>query len=161
MARTGVPTMKIWRPWIEHIRTDSLVLDHITRVHLLDWPVRLYVHNIPRADADRFLHNHPRPFISVVLHGGYVERTCVDRHASETLRDVGRPFGRRGSRFNVMSVERFHRIVHVEPNTWTLFVGRCRKEAGGWGFLAPETRHVIPQELWVNHPDRPRAAVVD
>lgn len=144
--------MKIWRPWVERI-TDGSPDPHIWRLHLVDWPFRFYLHHIVRADHDRFLHNHPRPFISVVFWGGYVEKTCVNRDAPEQPRSYGPRF--RGARwFNRMAVERFHRIVWVEPNTWTLLLGRYRKEPSDWGFLVPLTRDIVPQTEWVNHPDR-------
>ena len=138
----------MWRPWVERINDGSPEV-HIWRLHLVDWPFRFYLHHIRRADNDRFLHNHPRPFISLVLTGGYVEQTCSDQDAPGTYRNLGRG----GKRFNIMSTKRFHKIVYVEPNTFTLLLGRYRKEPSDWGFLTP-TREIIPAEEWVDHPHR-------
>jgi hypothetical protein len=87
---------------------------------------RLMLHQIHRADADPHPHNHPwRTARFLILSGGYVEERLVD--GAMTLR-VLTP-----GDWNEIDATTFHRVKHVEPNTWTLgIVGeRCQD----WGFL--------------------------
>lgn len=95
--------------------------------------VTVYLHRFLRPDEERWLHDHPwRWSAGLVLSGGYVEERlshwdpavgyCV------AIREV------RPGRLNVLGAGAFHRVAHVRPGTWTLFVTgrRCK----GWGFLS-------------------------
>lgn len=138
----------MWKPWIERITDGYSDRCHIWRLHLIDWPFRLYLHNIQRPDSDRELHNHPRPFISFILWGSYLER-CQEHPREAPYLQV-----RERLHFNVMPVTRFHRITEVEKNTWTILLGRYRKESVDWGFLQMDGT-LVPHEQWTarNEPD--------
>lgn len=88
----------------------------------------LYVHHIFAPDPGRHVHNHPWPGVAFVLWGGYLEE----------IRDLRNPFRRkwrsvRRGTVNYLPADKYHSIVSVKPNTWTVLVGgrRWRK----WGFL--------------------------
>ncbi|HVT78343.1 MAG TPA: hypothetical protein VHD87_15005 [Acidimicrobiales bacterium] len=90
--------------------------------------IGLQVHKICRPDNDRHLHNHPRPFVALVLRGGYDEER-LDRAGAVRVRRV-----RRG---NVMRLAGYHRItrLHRTP-TWTLVVVGAKRDT--WGFLTED-----------------------
>lgn len=86
---------------------------------------RVMLHRIHRKDADPWPHNHPwRDARFLVLSGGYTEERDG---ATRVLRpgDV-----------NALTAETFHRVTHVEPNTWTL--GLIGERVQDWGFRVDE-----------------------
>lgn len=95
----------------------------------------LMLHWIEKPDPQPDPHDHPVPFLSIVLRGGYVE----EREAARpTRRSVGRwPNGRwfevrRVRWLNLIRSRDVHRIISVEPGTLTLCIaGPKRRE---WGF---------------------------
>ncbi len=107
------------------------ILDHAnnTDVYLRRWYLihtpwfGVYVHNILRPDGDRDMHDHPWPFISIILKGWYLEEI---------------PTGKR--LWKIASVHKMlatgtHRIVQLAPNTWSLIlVGKRQRQ---WGFHTP------------------------
>lgn len=89
-----------------------------------------FIHKIYRSDEDRFMHDHPWPFVTVILKNGYREeipgRTrlitapAIVKHSATDL----------------------HRLHLLEGNpTWSIFLHgrRCRE----WGFQTDEG--------WVHH----------
>lgn len=98
--------------------------------------IAIRVHHIADIDHDTALHDHPWNFISLVLRGGYIETRPVTiapcfmpkvpgvEDAIMTFRDAGSIAFRRAT-------DR-HRIVHVKPDTWTLFI--TFKKLQWWGF---------------------------
>lgn len=89
------------------------------------------IHRILREDHDRHLHDHPFGFTSYIVRGGYTE---------ETERGVVRYT--RGAVLR-RAATHAHRLLHVEPNTWTLVVtGPLIRD---WGFWTAEG--------WVAHRD--------
>lgn len=113
---------------------------YLSRVRILETPwFGVFLHAIRRPDTDRHLHNHPWPFFSIILRGGYREKRKVGIN------------GQRWTEFEAPCVNRcgvtdFHAIesLHRTP-TWTLmFVGRRRQDWGyatPWGFVPHETYH--------------------
>jgi len=104
---------------------------YLERYYLLlrerpDWfPCNLFLHHIRASDVEE-LHDHPWPWASLVLRGGYWEYTPTGKHWR-------RPFS-----FLARSATSLHRI-ELDPEraggpTWTLFlVGPRVRE---WGFVA-------------------------
>lgn len=87
---------------------------------------RLMLHQIHRADADPYMHNHPwRTARFLILSGGYVEERLVD---GEIVARAIAP-----GEWNEIDANTFHRVRTVWPDTWTLGVvgERCQD----WGFL--------------------------
>lgn len=95
---------------------------------VFDWTA--YLHRFVREDSERWLHDHPwRLAVSVVLAGGYLEERwrwlCPQVGLVTEVCCV--TWG------NILRGRDFHRIIHVLPGTWTLFLhGRRAKE---WGFV--------------------------
>lgn len=91
----------------------------------------VYLHHIWREDRDDFPHDHPWPFVGIVLTGGYVEDVYADpgRHRLSQVREVIR------RRWSVRRVPRgeAHRITSIRPGTRTLVLrGRHHGEWGFW-----------------------------
>lgn len=105
-----------WR-WRDIITPGSADL-YLRRLYILRAWCGAMLHWIHRPDSDRWLHDHPWCFFSIVLRGGYVE---------ETPRGV-----RRVRWFNCNRSTDLHRILSVEPGTITLvFTG---PKVRSWGF---------------------------
>lgn len=95
--------------------------------------LQIRVHHIQLADIGRDMHDHPWPFRTFVLRGGYLEKR-------ETTGSALRLAGHTA----VMGRGEFHRIAKVSPGgAWTLFVTRGPRK--GWGFKQPSGA-VIPHE---------------
>jgi hypothetical protein len=98
-----------------------------------------YLHWIFTPDLDQDPHDHPWPFWTIVLRGGYdecrwkIRPCCVQgslEHAEFSIH--------RWKRFSIHKVDmdEAHQIFSIKPNTTTLvFVGRRRRE---WGFYTPD-----------------------
>lgn len=85
---------------------------------------RLVIHKFMRSDIDG-LHDHPWPFETYILSGGYWEHTKAGR------------FWREPGYHGRATANYFHRLEldheKAEEDTWTLFMmGRKEKD---WGFL--------------------------
>jgi hypothetical protein len=93
----------------------------------------LYLHRLHAPDPDRDLHNHPWRATSLILWGGYTELVTHTRAPDpETRLTLAERMHLTGD-LNRIRTSAYHRIVKVEPNTWTLvFAGRRFRR---WGFL--------------------------
>ena len=117
----------------------------------LDLPLfGVYVHDIEQPDPGLDLHDHPWPFVTIVVRGGYSEEYAHTRDASawagiaEELDESHGPAGlhprglvrtwRRGSIHRIRMTEA-HRIIVADPGTRTILL-RGRKTRG-WGFYLP------------------------
>lgn len=126
----------------------------------------VYLHKLDAPDPGTDLHDHPWPFVSIILRGGYVEQTWATatavlraRWATGAVGMAIRPddqfrgryvhhsargrWSRRyrkwpDTRINAMGLGRVHRIVSVEPDTWSLVLcGPKRTDRpanASWGF---------------------------
>lgn len=92
------------------------------------------IHRFIDLDGDRTLHNHPWSAFSVVLAGSYVEAVLVglcpfsgwiEKNIKVRL-------------FNYVPAKKFHQIVDIKPNTWTLFIHK-KRSGRGWGFFEKMT----------------------
>lgn len=97
------------------------------------------VHRIARPDNDRHFHDHPWPWASLVLRGGYIELLpasadpCFNQALGE---EYSIPKWRGTGSLVLRHATDRHRISSVLPNTYTLFIiGRKRQS---WGFFTPE-----------------------
>lgn len=99
----------------------------------------IYLHKIATPDKDRDLHDHPWPFLSIVLRGGYDERIGVDTtEAAIAERPPHTVMVRR--RWLSAAFRRStdaHRItrLHRTP-TWTLVLVGPRRRS--WGFYTAD-----------------------
>ena len=117
---------------LEKLGRKRVILDrvsdepYLTRYYLFlkdreNFPFNIFLHNFHKGDPDD-LHDHPWPYFTLILRGGYWEHTPEGR------------FWRGPGHFRVCSSTSLHRI-ELEPNIdcWTLFVpGLHRRE---WGFI--------------------------
>lgn len=109
-------------------KADPLLIRYIL-IRFPRWGV--YLHKLCRSDYDRALHDHPWPFISIILKGSYVEvhdqttdgRTTYEPH-------------HRGD-ILIRPAEWRHRFILDDTTpTWTLvIVGRRARK---WGFFLPD-----------------------
>lgn len=117
------------------------------------------LHHIVREDRDRHCHDHPWDFFSLVLQNSYVEaRPLLQEglwdgpdNGDETALQEKCTFTRRG--FLSLGFRRAldrHKIVAVEPDTWTLFITGPYKNQ--WGFYTPEGK--VPYRLYLGLPPR-------
>lgn len=91
----------------------------------------VYLHHFTRSDHDRALHDHPWPFVAIILLGGYTEmhdqtldgERTIERHQPGAV--LVRP------------AEWRHRVILDQGTTsWSLvFVGRRQRK---WGFHVPQ-----------------------
>lgn len=83
------------------------------------------IHRIYKADEDKHLHNHPWNFTSILLAGGYYERT------PDKLRL------KLSGAINRYDRNKYHKIdtIYVGPVTTLCFMGPRTKEADDWGYL--------------------------
>lgn len=120
-------------PDYSHPETDD---DYLTRIRLIQTPwFGIYLHKIETPDPRPTLHDHPWPFWSFVLWGGYDEmrrdshavKLDAKRHDGtmyDSLYAYHHPVPRWS--WNTMPLDSLHWIsrIHRTP-TWTLvFVGR-------------------------------------
>lgn len=122
-AESGVPDrewLRFSRRWME--RYGMRPNRYIRRFYLYrSRGFGAYLHNILLPDPDNY-HTHPGGFFAMTLAGGYWEE---DVTGTRTWRGPWSPRWR--------SATDPHRIVGVEPGTWTLFVHFSWKRQ--WGFL--------------------------
>lgn len=100
--------------------------DYMWRLRILQTPFfGVYLHKLGGPDDRAILHDHPWPFVSFVLKGGYTEFVPGPYYA--TSRYIKRI---NVKRFN----NSYHWIAELDRTpTWTLvFVGRRRRV---WGYL--------------------------
>jgi len=118
--------------WLDSLGRKRVIMDryenepYLTRYYLFlkdrKWfPFNVFLHNFHKGDLDD-LHDHPWPYFTFILSGGYWETTVEGR------------FWRGPGHFRFCSPRSLHRI-ELEPNTnvWTLFIpGPHIRE---WGFI--------------------------
>lgn len=89
------------------------------------------VHHILRSDNDRHFHDHPWPFVTIILRGGYFEQRPVLDAAGRVVRVVERWHGPGSVLFR--RAQDWHKLRLPEGATaWTLFVTGPHRQ--GWGF---------------------------
>ena len=95
------------------------------------FPFNIFLHKFLKSDPDD-VHDHPWPYATLILRGGYYEWGPV-------FDTVGRKIGevqhwRKPGHFRTCSANSFHRI-ELDPNVtcWTLFMPGPKQR--DWGFL--------------------------
>lgn len=89
----------------------------------------VYLHQLCRSDYDRALHDHPWPFVAIMLRRGYTEMhdQTVDGSIVSEFRKPGTVLLR--------PAEWRHRVVIGDKPAWSLvIVGRHVRR---WGFFLP------------------------
>lgn len=100
---------------------------YLTRWRLLQTPwFSIFLHRINLPDSDRYPHDHPWDFWSLILQGGYVEHVVTG--------GVTRRFHWRRWSWHKMPTDWFHKIQLLDRRpTWSLVLTGRRKRV--WGFL--------------------------
>lgn len=113
-------------------RADGVA--YLDRIRLVQTPwFGVYLHRFDAPDPGMDLHDHPWPFVTMVLSGGYTEVRCDSRWASPGNRPGGCLQHRRRFRPKVMRLTEAHTIVELDrlPTRSLVIVGRRQRE---WGF---------------------------
>ena len=111
-----------WGVWLWTEVKEGAEL-YLTRFHLLKAPRwSVYLHWIHKPDPypGTALHDHPVPFLSIVLRGGYTEERPDGRHLRRW--------------FNLLRCNDRHRIISVRPGTLTLCLAGAPRTDRPWGF---------------------------
>lgn len=99
---------------------------------------RAVIHRFWKSDHEcDGLHDHPWPYLTIVLRGGYIEHRL-----NKPPRTV------RAGQFIFARAKHLHRIELLDEgqDTWTLFImgPRIRK----WGFVVGEPMQWVPWKTW-------------
>lgn len=106
--------------------------------------LNIYLHHFLRSDDDRALHDHPWPFISMVLKGGYWEHRQERLITTRSYRQSGTVAFRRSNTAHRVELERDDYGVFGFPKpfpkkerpAWTLILTGPRMRR--WGFYCPK-----------------------
>ncbi|MFJ1257876.1 hypothetical protein [Cupriavidus sp. CuC1] len=103
------------------------------------------IHHILRSDDDRAFHDHPWPYVTVILRGGYTEVTPV-YDASGLYQGEARKWHGPGS-ILFRRAKSWHRLEVPEGKTaWTLFItGKYQQR---WGFMPNPAGKVYYQDYF-------------
>lgn len=121
---------------------DDLTKDYLVRLRILQTPwFGIMLHRMYTPDTRAVLHDHPWPFVSFILRGGYTEYVPGPGASSpESLSPYAVP-----RKINRINIKRFNNSYHWIAEldrvpTWTLvFTGRRRRV---WGYLERDGRFV-------------------
>lgn len=108
---------------------------HFRRYRLMSTPwFNLYVHNIRKSDEDKYPHDHPWDFKSLILSGSYQETMTLSPHnnyGDDTYTVKYHP-----GELAEHKAEDTHKITLLTPEVWTLVLttGRARI----WGYQTPK-----------------------
>ena len=95
------------------------------------FPFNIFLHKFLKSDPDD-VHDHPWPFATVILRGGYWEWRPQFNHLGEKTGEIAKWCGP-GS-FRTAQATTYHRI-ELDPDItcWTLFMPGAKQR--DWGFL--------------------------
>lgn len=130
-----------------HVRVITTPNDqspYLVRITLLSvFGFHVYLHVILRSDEDRALHDHPWPFLSIILAGGYWEhfegkrtwrkpwsvlrRRATDAHRIELEKESCDPF--------LLPSGEWIFVDTMRPAVSLVFTGRRWRK---WGFLTKD-----------------------
>ena len=95
------------------------------------FPFNIFVHKFLKSDPDD-VHDHPWPFLTIILRGGYWEWIPVFNVRGAKIHEYC--VWRRPGSFRFAQANSFHRI-ELDPDVecWTLFIPGIKQR--DWGFL--------------------------
>lgn len=145
MARSRSPRWSLFRTMTLR---NSDGTPYLKRWRIFECPwFGVYLHRISGPDEGRDLHDHPWPFVSIVLRGGYHEEAPFGASSPIIFLE-----DRCVRWVNAKRAESLHRVcwLHRVP-TWTLILRgpRCRD----WGF--------VTEDGWVRHDQYHVGAIVE
>jgi hypothetical protein len=103
------------------------------------FPFNIFLHKFLKGDPDD-VHNHPWPYATLILKGGYWEWIPQFNNKGEKFGEIAKWRG--AGHFRLCSATSYHRI-ELDPNVtaWTLFMPGWHKQ--DWGFLV--------NNKWIQH----------
>ena len=95
------------------------------------FPFNVFLHKFLKSDPDD-VHDHPWPYATLILRGGYWEWTPRFNSKGEKIGELANWRG--PGHFRVSKATSYHRI-EIDPNVecWTMFMPGPQKRE--WGFL--------------------------
>jgi hypothetical protein len=108
----------------------------------------LYLHHILKSDRDDALHDHPWPYSTLILWGGYDE---VLPHDHSHFNDAPDTFTTTQKMFSVLHREASsaHRLILKKP-AWTLFWRGLRERK--WNFITPDGKRIYWRDYLSKRP---------
>lgn len=95
------------------------------------FPFNIFVHKFLKSDPDH-LHDHPWPYFTLILKGGYYEWVPYYDKDSDKMTEICKWRG--PGHFRVCKATSYHRIdLNPEITAWTLFIPGPQKRE--WGFM--------------------------
>jgi hypothetical protein len=103
-------------------------------------PFAARVHHILRSDDDRAFHDHPWPYLTIVLRGGYTEVRPLFSDSGIYIGTTSRWHGPGSILFR--RAKSWHRLeLPAGETAWTLFVSGPKSQS--WGFMpAPDLNKI-------------------
>lgn len=127
---------------LEQLNRKRIVMDRINNEPYLEryyvfirdrkwFPFNVFLHKFLKSDPDD-VHDHPWPYATLILKGGYYEWVPEFNSNGEKIAEVRK--WRSPGHFRVCSATSYHRIELCEGvECWTLFMPGPQKRE--WGFL--------------------------
>jgi hypothetical protein len=95
------------------------------------FPFNIFLHKFLKSDPDD-VHDHPWPFLTVILRGGYWEWTPQFNSQGQKIGEIAQWCNPGSVRW--ASAGQYHRIeIDPEVTCWTLFMPGIKQR--DWGFL--------------------------
>ena len=142
--------MKWFLNLLERAGRKRIVMDRVNNEPYLEryylflkdrerFPFNVFLHKFLKGDPDD-VHDHPWPYATLILKGGYYEWTPVFDGANKKISEICQWRG--PGHFRICSPNSYHRI-ELDPSVtaWTLFMPGPKKR--DWGFLV--------NNKWVQH----------
>lgn len=134
--------MKWFLKLLERIGRKRIVMDRINNEPYLEryylflkdrkyFPFNVFLHRFLKSDPDD-VHDHPWPYATLILKGGYWEWTPIFNSKGEKIGEKSKWCG--AGSFRTASSTSYHRIeLDPEVECWTMFMPGPQKRE--WGFL--------------------------
>ena len=128
--------------WLDKRGRKLVIMDRICNEPYLEryylflkdrkrFPFNVFLHKFLKGDPDD-VHDHPWPYATLILSGGYYEWVPVFNTTGEKINEI--KYWRAPGHFRVCNPNSYHRIELKEGVTaWTLFMPGPQKRE--WGFL--------------------------
>lgn len=141
--------------FLDRIGRKRIVMDRVNNEPYLEryylflkdrkrFPFNVFLHKFLKSDPDD-VHDHPWPYATVILKGGYWEWIPQFNSAGEKCNEIAKWRG--PGHFRTCSANSYHRIeLDPEIETWTLFMPG--PQTRDWGFLT--RRGWIPHDEYLD-----------
>ena len=127
---------------LERLGRKRIILDRVAEEPYLEryyvflkerkwFPFNIFIHKFLKSDPDD-VHDHPWPYATLILKGGYFEWTPVFNDKGNKIGEICQ--WRAPGHFRVCRSTSYHRI-ELDPSVtcWTMFMPGPQKRE--WGFL--------------------------